>query len=198
MVIGVVLLGFQHSAYADEKDKDKKKDQTTVTKTDTIKIKVNLDIHADDTLVFDDFDEDKDDKGDNGTIAAIKLPGSVRTCIIPALPMNTTVMACGVTTPVTEDDSSSDEESDNQTTEVSEPLNTSIYPNPASPMTQSIYVTHNLKTNAIIQVFTLSGQKITTISSSEQRVELPGLASGIYIVHIAGEHQSDSQRLLVQ
>lgn len=194
MVIGVVLLGFQCSAFTDEKDTYDKKDSTTVTKTDTTKIKVNLDIHADDTLVFDDFDEDKDEKGDNSAIA-LMLPTKVRICIIPR--QQNLVIACGmiVRDPSTQIDTSVVEPTNILHTQ---PIHTTIYPNPASASDQSIYVSHNLNTTATITVYSLSGQIISTTQSIEQRVELPGLATGLYIVNIAGENQSDSQRLLVK
>lgn len=195
MVIGVVLLGFQHSAYADEKDKDKKKDQTTVTKTDTIKIKVNLDIHADDTLVFDDFDEDKDNKGDNSTIAAFTVPNKVRVCVIPAITLETKVYSV---VPESTDVDDSIETVPFENTIMPEAINTSIYPNPASANDQAIFVNHNLTSSVTITVYSLSGQVMNTVYTSEQKVELPGLATGIYIVHVAGENQSESQRLLVQ
>ena len=195
MVIGVVLTGFQCSAFTDEKDKDKKKDQTTVTRTDTTKIKVNLDIQADDTLVFDDFDEDKDDKGDNSTIAHA-ISGPIKTCIIPAKSEEIRWIACGFNRLSVKEDSTTTDliESEEKITQ----LQTTIYPNPASANNQTIYISHNLSSAVTVTVYSLSGQVINSMSATEQKVELPSLASGIYIVNIAGEGQSDSQRLLVQ
>lgn len=192
-----MLLGFQNNAFADEKDKDKKKDQTSVTKTDSIKIKVNLDIHSDDTLVFDDYDEDDDDdKGDNSSIAAITIPGKVKTCIIPPNKYDGIDIASRITVLAPALDSFNNE---NLESEAMPPhIQTRIYPNPATANNQTIFVTHNLNSAVQVTVYTLSGQTILTRSFIEQKIELPGLATGLYLVNIAGENQSDTQRLLVK
>ncbi len=145
--------------------------------------------------MFDDFDEDKDDKGDNSSIAAFALPITSRVCIIPAIPFDQTMKS--VKSEST-DQVDSAETAPIENTFMTEVIKTSIYPNPASANDQSIFVNHNLTTSATITVYSLSGQVMNTIYTSEQKVEIPGLASGIYIVNIAGDNQSDSQRLLVQ
>jgi hypothetical protein len=199
IVIGVVLLGFQPNAFADEKDKDKKKDVKTVTQKDSIKIKVNLDVQSDDTLVFDDFDEDDDDdKGDNSTIATVVTPFKLKTCIMPMRhPETITIIECPSlvitpsaikldTLPTADHNISID------------PPEMSVYPNPASATNQEIHVTHNITGTTKVMVYTLSGQVIQNITVSDNAVTLHGLATGLYIVHVSGDNQSTSKRLLVQ
>ncbi|MFT5723631.1 MAG: hypothetical protein ACI9JN_000748 [Bacteroidia bacterium] len=194
-VIGVVLMGFQHSAYADEKDKDKHKDKTTITKKDTIKIKVNLDIQADDTLVFDDFDEDDDDdKGDNSSIALSIVQTKVTVCIIPRQNPEILLISCGYILPHKIDSSATPSPISAQT---EQPLESNLYPNPASS-DQSVWVTHNITDEVTITVYTMSGQVIKTLSTVDQKIKLPGLSTGMYLVHISGNGASESKRLLVQ
>jgi hypothetical protein len=177
-VIGVVLLGFQQSAFADEKDKDKEKDKTTVTKTDSIIIKVDLDI-----------------LGDNSIVAF--NPGKTKICIIPL--QNTEPVAiccCGPTY-------RSNSESDTSQSPISEEpisiqaIKSKIYPNPATK-DQTIWITHNLPDKVTITVYSMSGQVIRTLTASDQKVNLHGLSSGMYLVGIAGNGLSESKRLLVQ
>ena len=195
MVIGVVLLGFQHDAFADEKDKDKKTDQSKITQTDTIKIKVNLDIQADDTLVFDDFDEDgDDDKGDNSSIAH-NLSIRIISCHYPE-PTNLDIQEL-ITDPTIVDDQSK-EESDSIALSESFTLTSRIYPNPAMANNQGIFVEHNLTGIARITVYTISGQIAFTTSTISKKVKIDSLTTGLYIVNISGVGNSDSKKLLVQ
>jgi hypothetical protein len=196
MVIGVVLQGFQQSAFADEKDKDKEKDKTTATKTDSIIIKVDLDILADDTLVFDDYDEDDDnDKGDNSIVAF--NTGKTKICIIPLQNPEPAAICCSGPT------YRSNSESDTSQSPISEEpisiqaIKSKIYPNPATK-DQTIWITHNLPDKVTITVSSMSGQVIRTLTASDQKVNLDGLSSGMYLVGIAGNGLSESKRLLVQ
>jgi hypothetical protein len=200
LVIGVVLLGFQSNAFADDKDKDKKKDKPTVTRTDTVVIKVNIEIQSDDTLVFDDFDEDDNDgKKDNGSIAIVQVIPPVYRCIIPKQDITHKLSVCTVTIVSETDDTQTDILSD-ILSDINDDavLESNIYPNPALANSQSIWVTHNLTSNVTISVYTLTGQVIRNLNTDQQKVEMPGLSTGLYIVHIAGAGQSESKRLLVE
>ena len=196
MVIGVVLLGFQHNAFADEKDKDKKTDQSTVTRTDTIKIKVNLRHSMQTTLlVFDDFDEDgDDDKGDNSSIA---LTQNIKTfsCNLPSQTA-IDIQEKSIDPQIVHDRA----RRRNRWLFEAEPfaMTSRVYPNPATADEQSIFVEHNLSGHTHITVYSMSGQVAFNTETDSKRVKIDSLTSGIYIVNISGVGNSDSKKLLVQ
>lgn len=195
MVIGVVLLGFQHNAFAHEKDKDKKTDQSTVTRTDTVKIKVNLDIQSDDTLVFDDFDEDgDDDKGDNSSIA-LTQKNKTFSCNFPSQTA-IDIQEKSIDLQIVHDEP--EEEIDGSFEAEPFAMTSRVYPNPATADEQSIFVEHNLSGHTQITVYSMSGQVAFNTETDSKRVKIDSLKSGIYIVNISGVGNSDSKKLLVQ
>ena len=191
LIIGVVLLGFQHNAFADEKDKD----QTKVTKSDTIKIKVNLDIHADDTLVFDDFDEDDDDKGDNSSIAFVAPTTSIQTSNYPSSGVDVPPTSETNQGPTSQDPTQPEDSSVSPTPF---PIHTKVYPNPASASSDHIYIEHNLTDIAQVIIYSISGNIVYHLNTHENKIEVDGLSVGMYIVNISGSGTSESKKLLIQ
>lgn len=211
VVLGVVLFGFQHNAFADENEKkeDGKKTSSSVAKNDTIIIRTGGDITVGDTLVFDDFDEDEGtEKGENSSIAALIIPPASSNVggntnpdqEVDATTLGTTDQTYQSNVSETGDQlvTSSSETEERQEQLFSEPLDINVYPNPASQAFEPVTITHNLNSEVAITIFTLTGEVAQTMTTSEREVHISNLNSGMYIVQITGEDQQKSQRLIVQ
>ncbi len=202
MVLGVVLTGFQCSAFVSKKDKekDKKKNETTVVIQDTIKIIIEKDISVGDTLVFDDFDEDDNEDDDNSSIASNDgRKAAVTMGSIESTPKQQEVFFNSGTSI----SDSSQEEVIAEPGEVfenvfSEKVDLKIFPNPSAQNNGPVTVTHQLNSTVTISVFSLTGQLIRSTNTTEKSVQFYDLKAGTYLIHVSNNELSDSKRLLVQ
>ena len=196
LFIGVALIGFQNSYASLDDEKDKKtistdKDhESEGSKKDTI-LKVD-DVEVDDTLVFDDYDED-----DVGIIAT-KVPS-----IYP-------IIGCGYTMAIPKDSPSSfdDNKTELSTSDGSQLESPSdvilaltelnIFPNPANQSSGKINLRHNAEGNVDVYVTDQSGRTISTLVSNSETITFDTRAAGVYLVTVTSGTTKITSRLLVQ
>lgn len=74
-----------------------------------------------------------------------------------------------------------------------------IYPNPASGV---VAISARQPGNYLVELFSLSGQKVTgttmTLNEGESRMELTGIAPGVYHLRISGNNNTFNSKLIVQ
>jgi hypothetical protein len=74
-----------------------------------------------------------------------------------------------------------------------------IYPNPASDMITLNLVDNRHNINAVLSIYTLTGQLVRTeLVQTQQQINLENLCNGVYIVEISSEHSSAKQKLVIQ
>jgi len=198
LFIGVALIGFQNSYASLDDEKDKKtistdKDRKSEgSKKDTV-LKVD-DVEVDDTLVFDDYDED-----DLGIIAT-KVPS-----IYP-------IIGCGYTLTVPKDVPSSFDDSQNElppstfvTSQIESPKDAvpsltelKVFPNPANQSSGKINLQHNAKGEVDVNVMDQSGRIISTQVSNSETITFDTPAAGMYFVTVSFGKTKITSRLIVQ
>jgi hypothetical protein len=207
-----VFFGFQHNAFADEKDKDDKKNQSgsTISKIDSTTLKKIGDITVGDTLVFDDFDEDEEDEdqGESGSIAFVVdhgADGTIKNEVV-VLKTHCTVTltrdhilalpsTIAVATQTTEMDLVN---TDNDPVADYTPLEANVYPNPANAGMSPVHVSHNFDGQAQLTVYSMGGRLVRQITTTQKITDIEGLTQGMYIVHISANDQVITKKLLVQ
>jgi Secretion system C-terminal sorting domain len=197
LIIGVVLIGFQNS-YSSVDEKDKKPISTDSVpqhenKKDTV-LRID-EIEVEDTMVFDDFDEDDEE----GIIA--KSSSNMKESKVASNNLDNHQIIMFF----------SGEFADTlgqmpvETTEPSKDIATNqfphemtIYPNPANSETGTIHIKHNLAVEVSVSIIDQSGRLINSWKSSDSFLTFDKPVSGIYYVTIASKDERLTSRLMVR
>jgi len=194
----VLITGFQTLAFAKEKDKegDKKENTTVKVEKDTV-ITVKKDISVEDTLVFDDLDEDKaNDKSGSQNIIVIAGTKDINRNDEQANHFFNGAHEIQSNSDQTESDFN-DEEPGSITEIHPVQLNTSVFPNPATSGDQ-VRIQHDLDNEATILVYRLDGSVVFNRKTLQKTVALPFMQPGMYIVQVSSLDQREVKKLIVQ
>lgn len=194
----VLITGFQTLAFAKEKDKegDKKENTTVKVEKDTI-ITVKKDISVEDTLVFDDLDEDKaNDK--SGSQNIIVIAGTKDTNRNDEQAKEFFHGNHELQSISNQSESDSDNEEIGIITEViPEQMNTTVFPNPATSGDQ-VNVQHSLDNEVTILVYRLDGSIVLSQKTIQKTISIPSMQAGMYIVQVSSLDQKEVKKLIVQ
>lgn len=193
----VLITGFQTLAFAKEKDKegDKKENTTVKVEKDTI-ITVKKDISVEDTLVFDDLDEDKaNDKSGSQNIIVIAGTKDINRNDEQAneffhgnheLRSNSNQL-----------ESDSDDNEIGIIEVIPEQMNTTVFPNPATSGDE-VNIRHSLDNEVTILVYRLDGSVVLSQKTIQKTISIPSMQTGMYIVQVSSLDQKEVKKLIVQ
>ncbi|GAB1855212.1 T9SS type A sorting domain-containing protein [Flavobacteriaceae bacterium MHTCC 0001] len=74
----------------------------------------------------------------------------------------------------------------------------SVYPNPVSNTTTTIYITSNSKDVKVVSVFNVLGKPVISRVSTLKAVDISSLNSGVYILKITESGTTETRKLVVK
>lgn len=192
---GVVLFGYNNSsAMADEKDKKSiKQDISSGTKRDKSDTLIKVDKQVDDTLVYDDYDED-----DNGIIIKKELTtGKASYILCTITPTSNEIAALKVNSGL---NSASDAGKTNRESTAVIPSPTfSLFPNPANAAeVHTLKIHHNFEGDVMVYLIDATGKTVVSQNFSSRQIELNTPIAGVYFVSIIQGNQKITSRLIVR
>jgi len=186
----VLLTGFQTLAFAKEKDKEGDKKENTI-------VKVEKDISVEDTLVFDNLDEDKaNDKSGNQNIIVIAATKDIN-----RNDEQTNHFYNGTDEIQSNSDQTESDIHDEETGSITEihpvQLNTSVFPNPATSGDE-VRIQHGLDNGVSVLVYRLDGTVVFNQKTLQKTIALPSMHPGMYIVQVSSLDRREVKKLIVQ
>jgi Secretion system C-terminal sorting domain len=197
LIIGVVLIGFQNS-YSSVDEKDKKPISTDSVpqhenKKDTV-LRID-EIEVEDTMVFDDFDEDDEE----GIIA--KSSSNMKESKVASNNLDNHQIIMFFSGEFADTLGQMPVETIEPSKDIATnqfPHEMTIYPNPANSETGTIHIKHNLAVEVSVSIIDQSGRLINSWKSSDSFLTFDKPVSGIYYVTIASKDERLTSRLMVR